>query len=236
MAFSLIDKTTNNNDLANYGATRVTTSLPFTGCSEAIKVVRASSQYLSAGGSSSLDITSVLTIESWVRLGAAPSVIQWVVGKDHDTGGRSFAFGLDNLGKIFVQIAGVNPSVSATTALTEGTWRHIAFTYEDSTDTLSYYLDGSPDGTATNTGVLAASTASLNIGRRSYTASELYFDGDIAEVRIWNTLRTPSEISSNYNISLLGNENGLVAYYPFSRSYNYKNNLRPRVFAPGYAR
>ncbi|EDN70577.1 conserved hypothetical protein [Beggiatoa sp. PS] len=41
------------------------------------------------------------------------------------------------------------------------------------------------------------------------------FEGQIDEVRIWNTARTQAEIQANMNITLQGNESGLVAYYPF---------------------
>jgi len=39
------------------------------------------------------------------------------------------------------------------------------------------------------------------------------FDGQMAEVRIWNDVRTSGEVSSNFNKELAGNEANLVAYW-----------------------
>ena len=41
------------------------------------------------------------------------------------------------------------------------------------------------------------------------------FGGFVDEVRIWNVARSQSEIRANKNISLLGNEAGLVGYWKF---------------------
>ncbi len=42
------------------------------------------------------------------------------------------------------------------------------------------------------------------------------FDGKIAEVRIWNRALTPAEIEANMTITLEGNEDGLVGYWPLN--------------------
>jgi hypothetical protein len=43
-----------------------------------------------------------------------------------------------------------------------------------------------------------------------------YYEGVIDEVRIWNVARTASEINSNMNTCLVGNETGLEVYYRMS--------------------
>ena len=57
----------------------------------------------------------------------------------------------------------------------------------------------------------------MNIGRQS--PSTCYcniLDGNLDEVRIWNTVRTQAEIQANMNTELTGSEINLVAYYNFN--------------------
>ena len=78
-----------------------------------------------------------------------------------------------------------------------------------------FYVDGAAVGSAFthngNTGI----TSNLNIGRN---ADQQYFTGEIDEIRIWNDLRTPTEISDHTYNSVQGNEQGLVAYYRFDET------------------
>ena len=45
--------------------------------------------------------------------------------------------------------------------------------------------------------------------------------GKVDEVRIWNDTRTQGEIQGNMDKTLVGNESGLVAYYPMDVNNNY---------------
>lgn len=46
----------------------------------------------------------------------------------------------------------------------------------------------------------------------------LTYHGLIDEVRLWNDIRTPSEILANMNLPLVGTEQGLVGYWPLDSS------------------
>ncbi len=48
--------------------------------------------------------------------------------------------------------------------------------------------------------------------------------GDIDEVRIWNMIRTQSEIQANKNLTLTGAEAGLVGLFSFDQGINGGNN------------
>jgi len=48
------------------------------------------------------------------------------------------------------------------------------------------------------------------------------FQGKIDEVRMWNVARTQDEIQANMNKTLVGNETGLVAYYPMDVNNNWE--------------
>ena len=93
-------------------------------------------------------------------------------------------------------------------------WHHIALTYDFGF--ITFYIDGQIVDTVT-TGILNSCEfeTTLNIGRRKLY-NEFYFDGFIDEVRVWNIVRSPAEISGNYDVNLTGSESGLVCYYQFN--------------------
>lgn len=82
------------------------------------------------------------------------------------------------------------------TALSTNTWYHIAGSYNNSTNTLSVYLNGSLTNSATTTGTLyqAHGYVQLGDGGTSYTPYG-YFD----EVRVSQTNRSSDWILSEYN-------------------------------------
>ena len=46
--------------------------------------------------------------------------------------------------------------------------------------------------------------------------TELFFEGQLADIRIWQGVRTPQEIQDCLNCRLTGNESGLMAYWPLN--------------------
>lgn len=53
----------------------------------------------------------------------------------------------------------------------------------------------------------------LNYIGKSNWANDGYFEGQIAEVRVWNIARPESELKENMSQRLKGNETGLVGYW-----------------------
>ncbi len=88
-------------------------------------------------------------------------------------------------------------------------WYHLVATYDG--DNLKAYKNGIlitdngwPDGYATST------SQQLILGS---AGADQYFQGEIDEVRIWNDVRSATEIRENMCLTLDGDEDGLVAYY-----------------------
>lgn len=93
--------------------------------------------------------------------------------------------------QILNQAGGGQFSVASTTGCTSGVW-HNACYVESSSTSRTIYLDGGNSATNTTLGVYT-SLSSLNIG--AYFTTEI-FDGQIAEVGIWNAALTAEEIAS----------------------------------------
>jgi alpha-tubulin suppressor-like RCC1 family protein len=111
-------------------------------------------------------------------------------------------------------------AVTDTSVLALNTWYHVAVSYDSLTQTLKLYKNGILISTAN--GVPAPINGNeINIGAFNQAA---FFNGNIEEVRVWNTVRTDSEIAASRNCELQGNEAGLVAYYKFNQGLDAANN------------
>jgi len=141
--------------------------------------------------------TDKISISAWINIDSFNGE-NWVVGKD-ESGAREFAFGPNNGGYLNFQIEGFNPSTVGGTAISTGTWHHIAVVFDSSTGNGEYFLNGSSDGTFTNTGNLSDTTSPLCIGRRSYSGYGGYINGKIDEVGIWGRMLSTTEFSDLYN-------------------------------------
>lgn len=95
-------------------------------------------------------------------------------------------------------------------------WYHVAVTYDAGTNTMILYKDGVQ--VATGNPVGAYSETVQYIGAYNDGSSIAYlWDGQIDEVRIWNVVRTPTEIANSANCLLTRDEFGLLAYFDFEQ-------------------
>lgn len=99
-------------------------------------------------------------------------------------------------------------------------WHHFAFTV-NRTGTANMYVDGNLENyiDAKEIGSLAGNT--MYFGIRKWLDSnydektDKPFKGNIDEIRFWQMALSEDIIDENMNVRLLGNEMGLIAYYPF---------------------
>jgi hypothetical protein len=90
---------------------------------------------------------------------------------------------------------------------------------------ISLFIDGVLDGSMNMTvSVLSSDLYSLDQEYDNGLIPSQFFNGNINEIRIWNNSRTQTEIQTNMNTVLLGNEPGLVAYYDCNQGTPGGNN------------
>ena len=100
---------------------------------------------------------------------------------------------------------------------TAGTWYHVAVTWTAATSVARFYIDGVQQGT-NQTGTFTSTNnpiARFTIGANPIGAGANFLDGIVDDVRVWNVIRTVTQIADNRSIELVGNESGLAAYWPF---------------------
>jgi PKD repeat protein len=95
------------------------------------------------------------------------------------------------------------------------TWQHIAVTYEGTTSQARMYVNGDEQiisNTQSPSGSVADNSSfDLLIGNNP--TQMFSFDGIIDGIRIWNIVRTKTQIQDNINQYLNGNESGLIGYW-----------------------
>ncbi len=142
---------------------------------------------------------------------------------------RPFDFYIDNTGASFLKLGNgtTSETIPNTPTFNTGQWYHVAFVVNNTaTKNVKMFVNGnlSVDFNFTQ-GLLSDSQTSIYIGNKSSNSGDCKFDN----LRIWNVLRTNSEILNNYNNCLNNTETGLIAYFNFDRSNN--GTFRNRVLS-----
>lgn len=198
-----------------------------------ISLVRASTQSLSITDASQtgLDITGDLTFEAWINPSTLPANTGsvgtfWIMGKRGGGGQRGYRFGMYQESSVHNLIVTLSDDGSAETSKivswtpSTSTWFHVAFVYTASAGTVSFYVNGTQQG-STQTSMPTSifdNNAPFVIGSQEVGAS-IGFDGLIDEVRVWNVGRTKQQIQDNLINDVTG-QSGLVAYWKLDNNYN----------------
>ena len=179
--------------------------------------------FVDCGNGSSLNITGTISIEAWIY----PTDFKdasWkstIVSNDNWSGATSegyvFRYG-DTDGDLdftFAYAGGYNwASTTAEGVLILNTWQHVAVTYNNIEVLL--YVNGEEVHSENYSYSIVSSVKNVNIGRAPGDIGGRCLEGKIEDVRIWNDVRTQTEIQNNMNNELTGAEDNLVAYYKFN--------------------
>lgn len=163
-------------------------------------------------------LTASYTKEAWVKIGASPNGNNFLSNGSGVSGAALWAPGLYNY-SLSAGHDGIWNAVQGPT-LAFGTWYHVAVTYDQPSQTMVLYLNGS--AVSSNTAVPSFSgTNPLHIGAFNGAFSA---NGSIDEVRIWNRALCASEILNNLNCEILTTGFGLIANYHFNQGIANGNN------------
>jgi hypothetical protein len=168
---------------------------------------------------SSLNPTSQLTVEAWINPSSLNNPLQGIAGTWDDLTGNNRSYLLwVQFGKVafYVSHDGANfPSVVSTTTLQPDQWYHVAGTFDGTN--LRLYVNGSLEATQASPGPVHANSQPFFIGRVDGGGNgPTFFDGQIADVRLWDVARSQSDIQANRDRELSGSETGLAGYWPLS--------------------
>lgn len=116
---------------------------------------------------------------------------------------------------------GVNCDTTTTSPLNDGAWHHVAVVWNSTLSgaaRVQFYVDGvaaaNQSGSSLTITPNTPTTGTFRIGTRVDGIN--FFQGSIDDVRVWNYVRTASEIQANMNTEFCGTQTGLVRYYKFN--------------------
>lgn len=101
-------------------------------------------------------------------------------------------------------------------SLNDGNWHHVALTADDTNSKLSCYVDGQLVKETDLTELTFNKSTDylpLTIGSNMPAESKFFtvFEGSLANVRLWNDVRTAEEIAANKTVSVGADADGLIA-------------------------
>lgn len=177
----------------------------------------AISRRVNCGDDISLDITTAITLEAWVRLDAVGQR-QYVISRFDDVGNENYlmyVWDAANKPRMSVYIGGVKKECVANTAVVIDTWYHMVGTYDGAN--VQFYLDGVADGAAVPAvGAIDNDDVSFLIGgRTSGAGSDRTVWGIIDEVRIYSRAISPTEVAE-HSEGHFNDETGLVSVWHFN--------------------
>jgi len=216
---------------------------------KSLDIERDLSQYASITdvAQTGLDLSTDFTIEAWINMERIASVIgQDVVIAQKYAFDRSYDFYVDSSNELRLNVSDDGtPDVghfmifkSVSKILTAGIWYHVAVSFDISGESTEFYFNavGESGVIGAGTGIGATlnnSTDNFEVGAQGSGAAFRY-DGLIDELRVWNDIRTPTEISNNYQKLLNGDEAGLVGYWRFDDDYT-DETANNNTLTPGNA-
>lgn len=114
--------------------------------------------------------------------------------------------------------------LTSTTVVEAGEWYHVAFTFDYSTKVVTLYVNGIEESSTPLSGFFFSSEQStagdkyLTIGAQTeYSGGVVnysnFFDGQLAELRLWNKTLLSTEIADNKDVYLRGDESNLIGLW-----------------------
>ena len=155
----------------------------------------ASSQYVQRNHSSLLDLQGSFSIGLWVKPLSLPSTgLMTLVSKD-----ENYEFHLNPNGTVNWWWQTTTPDgtrqFNSTAAVAAGQWSHVLVRYAPGDQQI--YINGTLAGQANFDGTPLANTDPLQLGADQNYAGR-YFDGNLDELRIYNTALSPAQITALY--------------------------------------
>ena len=203
---------------------------------------QTSSQYAYCADNADVSVTGDLTLEAWVKL-ETDTVDMAIAAKHGLSDHRSYLFMFDETSgsyylKFFTYADGSNSDLKQIAWNPNvDTWYHLAVVYDDSTKTAEFFVNGSSIGSDTGSVAGIADTDAIFAVGALSAGTGAFWDGKIDEVRLWDDIRTSTEIDDNKSVELVGTETNLVGYWKLNNNTDdsCKSSDLTLVGSPSYS-
>lgn len=182
--------------------------------------------YIADASQAGLDITGDITIEAWIKVESI-SGNHFIVAKDNpDTSNRSYAMYLATGPTLKFEFYDASANRTLLSADWDsswtGQWVHVAYCVDVSASNATCYVNGeSQTVTQSLTGAtsIKSGSADVAVGVRKDTVPDGYFDGMVRNCRVWDDIRTQSEIRANMNVDTPADTTNMQANWLFNNAY-----------------
>jgi hypothetical protein len=113
----------------------------------------------------------------------------------------------------------VQEILARTCGLTIGIWKHVAVNWTAASHLAEFFLNGNSLGTSSGAYTSISDNASSFVVGSQDTDLGSYYNGKMDEIRLWNIIRSASDIYKNKDVQISGSTTGLVAYYQLNNSW-----------------
>jgi hypothetical protein len=140
-----------------------------------------------------------MTITAWVKPNDNDDMY-CIASKSEGFDAYNYMFGIEVGSLIFTHDNAIETVYFSTSSVTAGVWQHTAVTLKEG-DSVKFYINGAPAGTSPQTGPFdSANNEPLLIGK--WQDWDVWFYGDIDDVRIYNRELTAEEVQQLYQEGL----------------------------------
>jgi Concanavalin A-like lectin/glucanases superfamily/Viral BACON domain len=152
------------------------------------------SDWVTVADANSLDLTTGMTLEAWVKPTAVGTAWRTVLLKEQSKNLIYALYAGDGAGHAAADaFTNADHGITGTTATPLNAWTHLAATYDGAN--LKLYVNGVQAVSQALTGSIKASTGALRIGGNSSWGE--YFAGAIDEVRVYKRALSAAEIQTD---------------------------------------
>ena len=206
-------------------------SLTFNG-KDAIAVINTSKVALSASND--------YTLEFWFKAEAGSSNAALVangkgIGEENNGNAMKVFVGFEGDELVF-RNNGYEQKVSG--SFRDGAWHHFVVAVNRTAGNAQIFMDGVLNSYFDSNKLGGFSGSELYAGARRWTEAEsvtthtdMFLNGAVDELRVWNMALPGSMVSNNYNVSPEGDEMGLMMYLPFSKYVTNSANIQELVYS-----
>jgi hypothetical protein len=159
------------------------------------------------------------TFEAWYYNPGGLTGDRWLTWWGNIAANQAAIIGYDGAtGRLKFNHFAAGNDLTSNVVLPVGQWSHLAISYRGTTRQANLILNGVYQETLTYPAALALPTnGSFQLGTFSSNGG-FGVNGQLDEVRFWNSALCPTQVQGHMGCGLSGNEAGLLAYFPFNNA------------------
>ncbi|WP_404390373.1 cadherin domain-containing protein [Pseudoalteromonas phenolica] len=183
------------------------------GFAEAVQFTVAGKQYTRIPMSGAFNpAANDFTFETWVKVDDYGSTgnMHFIQQRNGSGTGRTILGIKGGTGRFYSYLGRTN--LQSSTVVTKGQWYHLALSYEKSSRKLKMYVNGQLEAQGTRS---IESTKGDLVFSANKDMNNRYLDGAMDETRLWQSLRTQTQLQSSMKLAVDPQAEGLMAYYKF---------------------